>query len=514
MKTSTHRPLLSLALLLAALILAGAALVLPASRPPRPTSPVGPAVICGRVCDHGGPLAGATVRIKGSPTSTTTGPDGRFRLAASEGGAARLTAWKQGFLIGGTSLDAFPLVVRLEPLPRADNPRYEWVDPAPDPRGKHNCANCHGDIYREWRQSGHARSATGPHFRGLYLGTGWKGEPGVGWGLVTQHPDGAGVCTACHAPSVAPGDPGLLDVSKASGVGARGVHCDYCHKVSGDTGDPFGLAHGRDVLTLLRPSEGQLFFSPLDDVDRGEDAYSPYYKDSRYCAGCHEGVVFGVHVDSTYSEWRDSPARRRGQHCQDCHMRPTGTMTNIAPGKGGIERDPSTLGNHRFFAGSREEMLRGCLRVSVGLTRGPQGVRAEVAVRADGVGHRVPTGFIDRHLLLVAEGLGPDGRPVALKAGPLLPAVAGPGLAGRPGALYAKLLKDHEGRSPAPFWKADLDPVDTRLHPGREDKVTFDFAPWLERLRVRVIYRRFWQQVAREKGWPEEDLVIVERTFR
>ena len=43
-------------------------------------------------------------------------------------------------------------------------------------------------------------------------------------------------------------------------------------------------------------------------------------------ASGHEGVVFGVHVYSTYSEWLDSPARKQGRHCQDCHMKPTGTM--------------------------------------------------------------------------------------------------------------------------------------------------------------------------------------------
>ena len=32
-------------------------------------------------------------------------------------------------------------------------------------------------------------------------------------------------------------------------------------------------------------------------VDRGEDVYSPLYSQSRYCAACHEGTVFGVHVD-------------------------------------------------------------------------------------------------------------------------------------------------------------------------------------------------------------------------
>jgi hypothetical protein len=272
-----------------------------------------------------------------------------------------------------------------------------------------------------------------------------------------------------------------------------------------------GLTHGRYKLALRRPSEGQLFFGPLDDVDRGEDAFSPFYRDSRYCAACHEGVVFGVHVYSTYSEWRDSPARRHGLHCQDCHMRPTGTLTNIAPGKGGVERDPATLGNHRFFAGGRDEMLRRCVRVSARLRRAGDSVRADVEVRADGVGHRVPTGFVDRHLLLVVEGFDAAGAPLAPRAGPVLPAAAGRDLAGRPGRLYAKLLKDFEGRSPAPFWRADPDPVDTRLFPGRAERLAFDFPPALRRLRVRLIYRRFWQEVARAKGWPDEDVVLVEQ---
>src|SRR5262249_16657022 len=148
------------------------------------------------------------------------------------------------------------------------------------------------------------------------------------------------------------------------------------------------------------------------DVDRGEDAYSPFYKESRYCAACHEGVVFGVHVYSTYSEWLDSPARRHGQHCQDCHMRPTGRMTNIAPGKGGTEADPWTRGNSPFFAGSREEMLRRCFRLSAALRREANAGRVAVELRANGVGHRVPTGFVDRHLILVVDGLDETGTPL------------------------------------------------------------------------------------------------------
>jgi hypothetical protein len=460
----------------------------------------------GEIYNSNGPVENALVRFKGRAENTLSDGQGRFRLPPDPH-ARRVTAWKPGFLIAGAPLTPEPLRLLLHPLPNADNPDYDWISPDADPRGEHNCANCHQEIHREWNESAHARSATGRRFRDLYIGTGGS------WSLLGQHPEGAGVCAACHAPTVKAGDRALFNLGEVQGVAARGVHCDYCHKVTGNREDTFGLSHGRDVLTLLRPKQGQLFFGPLDDVDRGEDAYSAFYKDSRYCASCHEGVVFGVHVYSTYSEWRDSPARQRGQQCQDCHMKPTGKMTNIAPGRGGIERDPQTLGNHRFFAGSRADMLRQCLKVSADIKRDEKNVQVEVVLRVDGAGHRVPTGFIDRHLILSVEGRDDKGAPLDMTAGPRLPSAVGAELAARPGLLYAKLLRDEEGRSPAPFWKSDLDPIDTRLRPGQEERGSFRFPSGLRSVQVKVIHRRFWREVAKAKGWPEDDIVVFEKCF-
>ena len=106
-------------------------------------------------------------------------------------------------------------------------------------------------------------------------------------------------------------------------------------------------------------------------------------------------------------------------------MTPTGRMTNLAPGNGGVERDPKTLPNHLFCDGSQEEMLRGCLRATVDFRQAANGVRATVRLWAEGSGHRVPTGFIDRHLILTVEGEDAAGKPVAVRDGPLLPAAAG-----------------------------------------------------------------------------------------
>src|SRR5204862_1287396 len=123
-------------------------------------------------------------------------------------------------------------------------------------------------------------------------------------------------------------------------------------------------------------------------------------------------------------------------------------------------------------------------------------------------------GFIDRHLILTVEGLDEQGRRVEMLAGPRLPPPAGPELHGQPGRLFAKLLKDEQGHSPAPFWKADIEPEDTRLHPGRSERIDFRFPANTRSLRVRVIHRRFWQEVAHAKGWPDGDLILIDQTYR
>src|SRR5262245_20753007 len=260
----------------------------------------------GRVVGPDGPLAGALVRIQGSATHTHSDPTGAFALPAGR----RITAWKDGFLIAGTEASGLPLRLRLPPLPGRDHEGYAWVDPTPSPTDQQRCGNCHPSIWREWQHSGHARSATGKHFLNLYDGSDWHGRPGAGWGLLAEHPDGAGVCASCHDPTVRDDDPALFDLRQLKGIDRHGIHCDYCHKVAGLGEGEIGLTHGRFLLRLQRPEHGQLFFGPLDDVDRGEDAYSPLYRDSRYCAACHEGVVFGVPVYTTYSEWLQSPARQ------------------------------------------------------------------------------------------------------------------------------------------------------------------------------------------------------------
>jgi nitrate/TMAO reductase-like tetraheme cytochrome c subunit len=464
----------------------------------------------GRVLAGGRPLADARVRFKGQATSSLTDESGRFTLRRPSTMSTRITAWKNGYFIAGANTNDGPIELQLTALPVVDAIDYKWIDPAPDSQGEHNCANCHSQIYNEWSSSAHARSVSNRRFQNLVDGSDWKGRVNHGWNLMTEHPNGVAVCNSCHAPSVSFDSPANNDLRLARGVDSKGVHCDFCHKVKDATADARGLTHGRFGMQLLRPEEGQLFFGPLQDVDRGEDAYSPVYQQSRYCASCHEGVVFGVHVYSTYTEWLKSPARRQGKQCQSCHMQPSGRLRNIAPGKGGIDRDPATLASHRT-PGGNVEMLKRCLTVKTRVVPSSDSVTIECTVTADRVGHNVPTGFIDRHLILVLDARDADGTDLVPLSGKRLPDLAGSPLQGRAGKLYAKQTRGLDGTSPVPFWRAQPDVIDTRLKPGQPDKTKYTFPSTINSLSVRLIYRRFWQAVAIEKGWPSDEIIVIEK---
>jgi len=467
--------------------------------------------LSGRVVDAAGPVQGARVRIKGRSASTLTDRRGQFLLPLSAEGVERVTASKTGYLIQGIAPGSDPLWIDLQRLPLDDYVGYHWVDPTPNPSERHQCGNCHQQIFDEWHRSGHANSAGNRRFLSLYQGTDWNGRPGHGWNLMADHPLGIGVCAACHAPGIDFEGGATDDMRHVSGVAAQGVHCDFCHKIQDVDSDGIGLTHGRYGYQLLRPREGQLFFGPLDDVDRGEDVFSPLQSESRYCAACHEGVVFGIHVYSTYSEWLDSPARRQGRQCQTCHMAPTGNMTNMAPGGDGIERDPATLSSHTFLPGGLQQMLRESIEVDVTLEQRGDSLQCTVTLLARDAGHRVPTGFIDRHLLLVVEPLDTRGRRLKVTRGPTLPDVAGERLTGLSGRVFARRLVDESGNGPVPFWRAAKVAHDTRLFPGETETTLMELPAITHRVRVRVLYRRFWQTVTLAKRWPDDTTVVFDR---
>ncbi len=469
-----------------------------------------------RVIDASGPVPGARVRLQACPTVVLTDAQGNFRLPA-EGDSRIVTAAKPGYYVAAAERGSDPLQIELQRPAEPDAAEYAWVDPTPDASSPDHCGNCHAAIFDQWQSSAHAAGLANRHFLNLYEGSDWHRRPRRGWSLLDEHPDGAGVCASCHAPAAELDDPRFDDLRSIDGLAAGGVQCDFCHKVQDVAIDRVGWQHGRFAMTLLRPaSSRQVFLGPLDDANRGDDVYSPLQSESRYCAACHEGVVFGVPVYSTYSEWLASPAKAQGKQCQSCHMAPDGEMHNIAPGAGGSQRAPETLASHDLLPGGKAAMLRRALHLTAQVVSDddPRSTRIlEITLQADQVGHRLPTGFIDRHLILSVEARDVRGQPVEMVAGPRLPPPVGGALVDRPGVLWAKLLTDTQGESPAPFWRAGVTLADTRLAPGEPSASRYTLPAAAATVDVRLIFRRFWESVAREKDWPRDDILVIEKSL-
>ena len=109
--------------------------------------------------------------------------------------------------------------------------------------------------------------------------------------------------------------------------------------------------------------------------------------------------------------------------------------------------------------------------------------------------------------MLVVDARDAAGDAVDLQSGPRLPDAAGE-LAGSAGTLFAKLLRGTSGDAPVPFWHAGTIIEDTRLHPDRDHAFAFRFEQAPARVHVRLLYRKFWKQVADEKNWPDETIVV------
>src|SRR5205823_2396789 len=105
------------------------------------TPPAAPTTFSGQVLEGDTPVEAARVRWKGTALETLTDKDGLFRLPEAAAKTGRLTAWKEGYLIGGIPANQQPSTIDLVRLPATDNEDYPWVDPAPDPQQAHNCAN-------------------------------------------------------------------------------------------------------------------------------------------------------------------------------------------------------------------------------------------------------------------------------------------------------------------------------------------------------------------------------------
>jgi hypothetical protein len=482
----------------------------------------------------GSPASGARVRIQAGADFTVSDGAGLFSLGGLAG-PSKVVAALEGFrnAIVIPSPGNVGVAIELGALPATDNRNYVWDPPI-------TCAQCHPTSHQEWARSPLAISAADPIVLSIYRGTKYDGTPSDGFGFRKSHPETYGDCAFCHAPAFTAKSADVDDplephhdlvraLTEGSEAERSGVICDFCHKVQSvvPSGDP---PRPGKKFTLLRPPQFEpLMFGPLDDVSFvGMGAsFSPMLeRTSDLCALCHWRVnAQGVTVASNFPEWRDGPYPAQGKRCPDCHMKPDEKVNFFCTWEPVI-RDPKTI-YLQTFQGNDASHLSEALSLDVAAERsdgaGSPEIRVEVKLTNSGAGHAIPAGVTMRQILLVVEARRSTGELLALADGPRLPSWAGEGgtpekgyLAGLPGKGYAKILTDGT-KERVMDSEATAIVSDNRIFPLTTDASSYRFA--LDGyagpidVKVRTIHRKWWKDLQDERGFPDGDAPMVEKSL-
>jgi len=524
--------------------------------------------VTGVVVDESGPVSGATVRIQATAIETETDGEGRFELVLDVTVPVTVSAWKHLYYCAKqerVTPPASDIVLRLIRYQTEDNPDFEWMPPISDDPEALTCASCKPGVTEIWLKNAHAGAAMNPRYLSMYNGTDLLGnqspetrygysrdygsfplrptidETYFGPGYKLDFPYTAGNCGACHNPGAAVDDAYGINPNTVSGADTFGVHCDYCHKVADvlldpETAMPYANMPGVLSSDVRRPfpddpERYELFFGPFDDDNvPEEDTRLPLIEESAFCAPCHFGVFWDTVIYNSYGEWLDSPYSRsdfeEAATCQACHMPAPSVvdgeiLTNVAPGMGGVERDPMTLRAHSQLGASDVEFLQNAVTMAVQTASIAGQLVVDVAITNDKTGHHVPTDSPLRHLILLVEAVDSSGNPLALVVGPLLPDWCGEGdpsegdYAGLPGVAYAKVLEElwTETSPSGAYWNPTRIASDNRIAAFETATSSYTFAAPEEgdvEVRVLLLFRRAFKNLMDQKSWNVPDILMEE----
>lgn len=473
---------------------------------------------------------------------------------------------------GGTGIN-----ISLKTLPQTDNSQYEGFS-FEGVKGSASCGLCHreykewqADAHSQSATDPRFLSVyTGTDVNGRENQPVQYGSDGIplppdpnkpyyGPGFRLDNYNRAGNCATCHTPlaSTTPNQQNCawsgchtdLTIERSNGVigrpamptnlhgnAAEGISCEFCHKI-GDvildpkTNMPYPDMPGILSLKMYRPADDsqQVFFGTLVDVTR-PDSFLPLLSQSQFCAGCHFGVFGGVMgvgemkggvvVYNSYGEWLASPYSdpKTGETCQDCHMPASSAKFFVFPERGGLVRDYIHLHNHTMPGTTDQNLLQNSVTMTSTAQRSGDQIQVEVSITNDKVGHDIPTDDPSRSMILVVEALDANGKPLALSLGPVNPAYSG-NYGGLPGKTFAKILKDQwTGESPtAAIWRPLTIVEDTRLAALATDTTRYSFsapAGGAVTVNVRLVYRRAFAELAKQKGWTDPDIPMEENTIQ
>ena len=226
------------------------------------------------------------------------------------------------------------------------------------------CGECHKQIYEEWSSSQHAYASISPMFH--------KFEQK--FQELTQGTVGT-FCVRCHQEvGTQLGEARDAPLWERSQISREGVSCITCHRVK----EQYGKVNGERRVEpgkIYEPVYGSGEKSMIKDVLANQETYSvktsadgrgndihkgmitnEQITKSEFCVSCHQVAVnLGIKLEIVWDQYRDSPARKAGVTCQDCHMgkvagKPEGYATAPSAVVGGKEINPGRKhANHRFI---------------------------------------------------------------------------------------------------------------------------------------------------------------------
>ncbi|MGZ8409029.1 MAG: multiheme c-type cytochrome [Hyphomicrobium sp.] len=226
------------------------------------------------------------------------------------------------------------------------------------------CGECHKQIYDEWSSSNHAYASISPMFH--------KFEQK--FQELTQGTVGT-FCVRCHQQAGTQlGEKRDAPLWERSQISREGVTCITCHRVK----EQYGKVNGERRIEpgkIFDPVYGSGEQSVIKDVIAKKDTYTVATSEkergnqihkgmitndqitkSEFCVSCHQVAVnLGIKLEIVWDQYRDSPARKEGVSCQDCHMgkvpgKPEGYTKAPSAIVGGKEINPGRKhANHRFI---------------------------------------------------------------------------------------------------------------------------------------------------------------------
>jgi hypothetical protein len=182
-------------------------------------------------------------------------------------------------------------------------------------------------------------------------------------------------CVRCHAQvGTQLGEKRETPLWERAAISREGVTCITCHRVK----EQYGKVDGERRVEpgkIFDPVYGTGEKSVIKDIIAKKDTYSvktgkdgrgisihdgmmtnPQLGKSEFCVSCHQVAVnLGIKLEIVWDQYRDSPAKKAGITCQDCHMgkvpgKPEGYATAPSAVIGGKEINPGRKhSNHRFI---------------------------------------------------------------------------------------------------------------------------------------------------------------------